>query len=99
MMHIGLFSNGERRNQVANGFVPLMSWVPPPKQLKDMIEIYQRVGEETRRDAPRSRVRVSPLHEHTGRVCGTRAPFHLEAGKGTRPKLVKFQLRADPLAR
>src|SRR5262245_18488005 len=30
---------------------------------------------------------------------GTRAPFHLETGKGTRPKVVKFQLRPDPLAR
>jgi hypothetical protein len=29
----------------------------------------------------------------------TRAPFHLEGGKGTRPKVVKFQLRPDPLAR
>jgi hypothetical protein len=30
---------------------------------------------------------------------GTRAPFHQEGGKGTKPKLVKFQLRPDPLAR
>jgi hypothetical protein len=30
---------------------------------------------------------------------GTRTPFHLETGKGTRPKVVKFQLRPDPLAR
>jgi hypothetical protein len=30
---------------------------------------------------------------------GTRVPFHLETGKGTRPKVVKFQLRPDPLAR
>jgi hypothetical protein len=29
----------------------------------------------------------------------TRTPFHLEGGKGTRPKVVKFQLRPDPLAR
>jgi hypothetical protein len=29
---------------------------------------------------------------------GTRTPFHLETGKGTRPKVVKFQLRPDPLA-
>jgi hypothetical protein len=29
---------------------------------------------------------------------GTRAPFHLETGKGTRPKVVHFQLRPDPLA-
>jgi hypothetical protein len=28
-----------------------------------------------------------------------RAPFHLEGGKGTLPKVVKFQLRPDPLAR
>ena len=29
----------------------------------------------------------------------TRAPFHLETGKGTSSKVVKFQLRPDPLAR
>jgi hypothetical protein len=28
----------------------------------------------------------------------TRAPFHMESGKGTNPKLVKFQMRPDPLA-
>jgi hypothetical protein len=30
---------------------------------------------------------------------GNRTPFHVEGGKGTRPKVVKFQLRPDPLAR
>jgi hypothetical protein len=30
---------------------------------------------------------------------GNRTPFHLEGGKGTKPKVVKFQLRPDPLAR
>jgi hypothetical protein len=30
---------------------------------------------------------------------GTRAPFHMETGKGTKPKLVKFQVRPDPLAK
>ncbi len=29
----------------------------------------------------------------------TRTPFHLEGGKGTTSKMVKFQLRPDPLAR
>jgi hypothetical protein len=29
----------------------------------------------------------------------TRAMFHLESGKGTLPKVVRFQLRPDPLAR
>ena len=29
----------------------------------------------------------------------TRAPFHLETGKGTSSKVVHFQLRPDPLAR
>ena len=29
----------------------------------------------------------------------TRTPFHLEGGKGTTSKVVKFQLRPDPLAR
>ena len=29
----------------------------------------------------------------------TRTPFHMEGGKGTRSKVVKFQLRPDPRAR
>jgi hypothetical protein len=29
---------------------------------------------------------------------GNRTPFHRETGKGTTPKIVKFQLRPDPLA-
>jgi hypothetical protein len=29
----------------------------------------------------------------------TRAPFHLEGGKGTTSKLVRFQVRPDPLAK
>ncbi|HTE14519.1 MAG TPA: carboxypeptidase-like regulatory domain-containing protein [Burkholderiales bacterium] len=32
-------------------------------------------------------------------TTGTRTPFHMEGGKGTRPKVVKFQMRPDPLAR
>jgi len=32
-------------------------------------------------------------------TTGNRTPFHLEGGKGTRPKVVKFQLRPDPLAK
>jgi hypothetical protein len=31
-------------------------------------------------------------------TTGTRTPFHMEGGKGTKPKVVKFQLRPDPLA-
>jgi hypothetical protein len=30
---------------------------------------------------------------------GNRTPYHLEGGKGTLPKVIKFQLRPDPLAR
>jgi hypothetical protein len=30
---------------------------------------------------------------------GNRTPFHDEGGKGSKPKVVKFQLRPDPLAR
>jgi hypothetical protein len=30
---------------------------------------------------------------------GHRTPFHIEGGKGTLPKMVKFQIRPDPLAR
>jgi hypothetical protein len=29
---------------------------------------------------------------------GNRTPFHRETGKSTRPKIVKFQTRPDPLA-
>jgi hypothetical protein len=32
-------------------------------------------------------------------TTSTRAPFHMEGGKGTRPKVLHFQLRPDPLAR
>src|SRR5712692_655020 len=32
-------------------------------------------------------------------TVSTRAPFHMEGGKGTLPKVVRFQLRPDPLAR
>jgi len=31
-------------------------------------------------------------------TVSTRAPFHMEGGKGTRPKVVRFQLRPTPLA-
>ena len=31
-------------------------------------------------------------------TTGTRAPFHMEGGKGTLPKVVKIQVRPDPLA-
>ena len=30
---------------------------------------------------------------------GTMAPWHLEGGKGTKSKIVKFQLRPNPLAK
>ena len=32
-------------------------------------------------------------------TVSTRAPFHMETGRGTTSKVVKFQLRPDPLAR
>ena len=32
-------------------------------------------------------------------TVGSRAPFHMEGGAGTRPKVVRFQIRPDPLAR
>ena len=32
-------------------------------------------------------------------TVSTRAPFHMEGGKGTTSKIVKFQLRPDPLAK
>jgi hypothetical protein len=31
-------------------------------------------------------------------TVSTRAPFHMEGGKGTRPKVVRFQLRPNPLS-
>ena len=30
---------------------------------------------------------------------GNRTPFHIEGGKGTKPKVLHFQLRPDPLAK
>jgi hypothetical protein len=32
-------------------------------------------------------------------TVSTRAPFHMEGGKGTTRKVVRFQLRPDPLAK
>ena len=32
-------------------------------------------------------------------TVSTRAPFHMEGGKGTTSKVMKFQLRPDPLAK
>jgi hypothetical protein len=32
-------------------------------------------------------------------TVSTRAPFHMETGKGTTSKVVKFQMRPDPLAK
>jgi hypothetical protein len=32
-------------------------------------------------------------------TISTRAPFHMETGKGTTSKVMKFQLRPDPLAK
>jgi hypothetical protein len=32
-------------------------------------------------------------------TTGTRTPFHMETGRGTSPKVVKFQLRPTPLAK
>ena len=32
-------------------------------------------------------------------TVSTRAPFHMEGGKGTTSKVMKFQMRPDPLAK
>jgi hypothetical protein len=32
-------------------------------------------------------------------TTGTRTPFHMEGGRGTSPKVVKFQLRPNPLSK
>ena len=32
-------------------------------------------------------------------TVSTRAPFHMESGKGTTSKVVHFQMRPDPLAK
>jgi hypothetical protein len=41
------------------------------------------------------------VSDDRGRLSSTyagRAPYHIEGGKGTTSKVVKFQLRPDPLA-
>jgi len=53
---------------------------------------------------PRDWTGVSMIRTAAGRVgaCGRpmrAAPYHIEGGKGTTSKVVKFQLRPDPLAR
>jgi alkanesulfonate monooxygenase SsuD/methylene tetrahydromethanopterin reductase-like flavin-dependent oxidoreductase (luciferase family) len=52
-------SEGTLELTAQKGFIPLMSWTPARKQLKEMIEIYQRAGAEAQRPAPRSRVRIA----------------------------------------
>ncbi len=54
-------SEGTLEITAQKSFIPLMSWVTAHKQLKEMIEIYQRAGTEARRPAPRSRVRISRM--------------------------------------
>ena len=54
-------SEGTLELTAQKGFIPLLSWVPLPKQLKEMIEIYQRAGAEAHRPAPLSRVRVARM--------------------------------------
>jgi alkanesulfonate monooxygenase SsuD/methylene tetrahydromethanopterin reductase-like flavin-dependent oxidoreductase (luciferase family) len=54
-------SEGTLELTAQNGFTPLMSWTPQPQQLKNMVESYQRAGDEARRAAPRSRVRVARM--------------------------------------
>jgi hypothetical protein len=34
-----------------------------------------------------------------GPTFGNRTPFHIEGDKGTSPKVMRFQLRPDPLVR
>jgi alkanesulfonate monooxygenase SsuD/methylene tetrahydromethanopterin reductase-like flavin-dependent oxidoreductase (luciferase family) len=41
------------------GFIPLMSYTGTPAQLREMIAIYQRAGDDAQRPAPRSRVRIA----------------------------------------
>jgi hypothetical protein len=52
-------------------------------------------GMDGRIDDPKSGWKGRGLYASSG----TRAPFHMEGGKGTKPKLVKFQVRPDPLAK
>lgn len=54
-------SEGTLELTAQKGFIPLMSWTPQTGQLKNMIEIYQRAGEEAKRPTPRSRVRVARM--------------------------------------
>jgi hypothetical protein len=64
-----------------------------------------RVGLGYFQNVPTRRMGASTIPMLVGRAgdcgqqLGNRTPFHLEGGKGTLPKVVKFQLRPDPLAR
>jgi hypothetical protein len=55
----------------------------------------QSSGATVRIDDPRPARMAGGLWSTTS----TRAPFHMEGGKGAKPKVVKFQLRPDPLAK
>ena len=54
---------------------------------------------------PRASTAASTIRTSAGRAAALwstyagRAPYHIEGGKGTTSKVVKFQLRPDPLAR
>ena len=64
-----------------------MSWVPQPKQLKEMIEIYQRAGAEAHRPTPLSRVRVARMVYVTDSVQQAKRDLRdvdLGAAKGDR---------------
>src|SRR5437870_4720583 len=55
---------------------------------------YYAKGLDGRIDNPNSGWKGKGLYT----PISTRAPFHMEGGKGTTAKLVKFQMRPDPLA-
>ena len=57
--------------------------------------LLRQVGGRAHRRSQRRLERQGPVGD-----LGNRTPFHMEGGKGTRPKVVgRFQLRPDPLAR
>ena len=63
--------------------------VPYPTRLLHEMDGRPHRRSEGRLEGPRA----------CGRRVSTRAPFHMESGKGTTSKVMHFQLRPDPLAK
>ena len=84
---------------IGNGSDSLLALVPSTGQFVTLRVAYPMAfyakGMDGRIDDPEAGWKGRGLWASSG----TRATWHIEGGKGTRPKITKFQLRPDPLAK